>query len=589
MNRLDQTVKYDVATACFLNALARECDSIKLENLENKYYYCIPLTGGDEIRIPLTHLSSVGLHKYATPSLISGSIKKSISFATLLEKVLDEPSLVGFLSESHKHIFSSRVLESHQNTMIAASESPYGQKLFNSKLNFKQAEQGLLVGHSFHPAPKSREQFSPQDAKRYTPELGGRFQLYWIAIHKDIAATGSSNNMSIDKRITELLESDSKLRESVQNTPLANQHDHILAPMHPWQWRVICEMDDIKSYLKSGQIQELGELGESWYPTSSTRALYCPSSPYMLKFSLSVKLTNSVRNLSLKEVQRGIQLNELFTSKQILSTEKKDGDFNVIQEPAYVGIINQQGQVIDETLVVFRENPLVHSPEEEAVVLATLTQQNPYSGPSLLASRIRHYAQINHISPIDAAQKWFNAYCRHVVLPLFKLQADHGIVLLAHQQNIILRMEEGFPVGSYYRDCQGTGYTDLAFERYTDMFREAKQHTENYWDLDKVKRYFAYYLIINSTFSVIGSVAADLGMEESQFMVILRTQLEKLRQQGVCDSKCLDYVLDSSALCCKGNFFCYIQNFNENSIPDPAVIYFDLNNPILNAVEESYA
>ena len=34
-------------------------------------------------------------------------------------------------------------------------------------LNFGEAEQALLVGHAFHPAPKSHEPFNQQEAERY--------------------------------------------------------------------------------------------------------------------------------------------------------------------------------------------------------------------------------------------------------------------------------------------------------------------------------------------------------------------------------------------------------------------------------------
>lgn len=66
---------------------------------------------------------------------------------------------------------------------------------------------------------------------------------------------------------------------------------------------------------------------------------------------------------------------------------------------------------------------------------------------------------------------------------------------------------------------------------------------------------------------------------------ILYHNLNALLQSGVKDDICLRYVLTSEALCCKGNFFCYLQNFNENSIPDPAVIYFDLPNPLARVEE----
>lgn len=262
-----------------------------------------------------------------------------------------------------------------------------------------------------------------------------------------------------------------------------------------------------------------------------------------------------------------------------------------MQEPAFMGLLDDNGQVIDATLVAFRDNLLANAPQQEAVVLATLTQQNPYGGASLVAERVRAYAKQTTpaMNEADAAIKWFSAYCRHTVVPLFNLQANFGIVFLAHQQNIVLQMEDGAPVGMYFRDCQGTGYTDLAFQRFSESLGEDKGALENYWNQDKVRRYFAYYLIINSTFNVISSMAAHLNIAESTLVTTLRQHLQALLDSGVQDDRCLRYVLENEELCCKGNFFCYLQNFNENSIPDPAVIYFDLPNPMAHQQELAHA
>ena len=207
----------------------------------------------------------------------------------------------------------------------------------------------------------------------------------------------------------------------------------------------------------------------------------------------------------------------------------------------------------------------------------------------MVAERIRHYAEQNQLPHQQAAMQWFDAYCTHGVVSLFHLQANFGIVFLAHQQNIVMQLEQGFPVGMYYRDCQGTGYTDLAMQRFGNLLGDEREALENYWSQDKVERYFAYYLIINSTFSLISAICANLDVQESQLIAILHDKLDALLQSGVNDDRCLSYVLNSESLCCKGNFFCYLQNFNENSIPDPAVIYFDLPNPLFRVKEATNA
>lgn len=580
-----QPIINDVAAACFLNALARECDSISIVIEGDKSFYCIPRSEQSAIYIPLRYVSSLGLHQYHFPAYALGENNTPLDFTSVLNAIMHEPSLVGLLTAEQSDIFITRVLESSTNTHQAILKNPYGQSLFSDALNFQQAEQGLLVGHSVHPAPKSREQFTADDAALYSPEFGGQFALRWLAVHPSITISGSSAELTVQQRLEEFLEADTMLAKMVVGEI---PEGYLLFPVHPWQWQWFKKHRDIIQYLEQGLIEDFGEFGATWYPTSSTRSLYSPSMPYMLKFSLSVKLTNSIRNLSLKEVVRGTRLNQLFHDTDLSGTQGKGRGFQVMQEPAFVGLIDQKGDVIDESLVVFRDNPLQSQIDQEAVVLATLTQQNPWSSASLCAARIHSIANENNSLVKDVALDWFSAYCRHVVVPLFALQANFGVVFLAHQQNIVLQMDNGFPVGMYYRDCQGTGYTDLAFERFSQQLSESKNDVENYWNQEKVRRYFAYYLVINSTFNVISSIASHCDISEQGLLHVLRQHLEALRFSEIRDSACLDYVLDSDTLCCKGNFYCYLQNFNENSIPDPAVIYFDLPNPLISIKEYSH-
>lgn len=582
-NSSQQVTNNDPALACFLNSLARESHSVVIESHAQGFTYQVSLSDGRAIHIPLSYYSQLGSHEYLLPALLlNENSVTALSVNQLIELIVSEPAIVGFISEEQKQIFITRVLESQRNTGQGIQHSPYQTRLFTDKLDFKTAEQGLLIGHSFHPAPKSREQFSLEDAKVYSPELGGQFQLYWLSVDNDLVVQGSSAGIPCLKRMSELVAHEPKLQQALTE---AIAQDKCLLPVHPWQWSVMASNPSIEEYLKTGQLNNLGQLGVNWYPTSSTRSLYAPSLPYMLKFSLSVKLTNSIRNLSLKEVIRGTRLNDLFQQEILDQQLGKGFGFQLMQEPAYIGLKDSNGKIIDESLVAFRDNPLEHKSQQEAVVLATLTQQNPYGGSSLVAERIRYYATQDNLSIEKAAKQWFEAYCTHSVVSLFHLQANYGIVFLAHQQNIVMQLEQGFPVGMYYRDCQGTGYTDLALKRFDSLLGDEKEKLENYWDQDKVERYFAYYLVINSTFNLISAICANLDVEEWQLIEILRDKLDALMQTGVQDDRCLNYVLNNASLCCKGNFFCYLQNFNENSIPDPAVIYFDLPNPLVRIKE----
>ncbi|MDF2186218.1 IucA/IucC family protein [Grimontia hollisae] len=581
----------DVAIACFLNAFLRECPKVGAKKTgEDHYQLQIPVNDHCHIAYQISKYSTLGLHEYKMPAyLVTKDRATPLSFSDVLFKVVSEPALVGNLTEQQKNAFVARVLESQRNTHNAITHQPNLEALFSTTLRFEQAEQGLLAGHSVHPAPKSREQFSQHDAKRYSPEFGGKFPLRWFAVAKWLTlshytgedlgkeARESNGQNAPHHPVNALADADMALSEAARAIP----DGFALFPAHPWQAEVLLKHPDIKNYQSRGLLLDLGEMGQYWYPTTSTRSVYSPGLPFQLKFSLSVKLTNSIRTLSLKEVMRGTRLNQIFQSAGFaqVDADLPDG-FEVMQEPGFLALLDTHGNVIDESLVALRDNLLAKTPDEEAVVLATLCQQHPFGRDSLLAARVKQLAAHLATTPENAAIKWFDNYCHQVVGSLFSLQGNGGIVCLAHQQNIVMRLQDGMPVGMYYRDCQGTGYTDLAYTLFPDILIDDTQDLENHWEQEKVLRYFPYYLIINSTFSVIASLSLHCGVSEGALLERLRAYLKSLKGKLV-DTHCLNYVLESPALCCKGNFYCYLQDLNENAIPDPKVIYFDLPNPLV--------
>ncbi|MDE1462821.1 IucA/IucC family protein [Spartinivicinus poritis] len=578
-----ESIQADISINCFLNSFLRESKAVTWQKSSaNQEVAIVPLNNGQQlIYIPVSYHSALGIHEYQLPlKLVSQSEKseeKLLNFNEFLQLIINDVDIVGDLTNEQKSIFIQRVVESRANTQAAIAARDNLQAIYSGELNFAQAEQGLIAGHSVHPAPKSREQFSEEDARLFAPEHQAKFALYWFAVSPSITITDSTGHYGISERIQQLLTADTQLSEAVFGKVPEN---YLLLPVHPWQAKLLLNTADIQQYQERGLLVNLGAIGENWYPTSSTRSLYSPGLPYMLKFSLSVKLTNSIRNLSLKEVIRGTRLQQVFDTEKLCSFGQQYASFKVMQEPAFIGLINSEGEVIAESLVALRDNLLMHTPQEEAVVLATLTQQHPLAADSLIADRVKTVASHKNISISQAAKYWFNQYCKYVVEPLFALQANYGIVLLAHQQNIVLKMERGEPVGMYYRDCQGTGYTELAYQLFPEQLIDDAQMPENFWNEDKVRRYFPYYLIINSTYNTIAAVSSRCAVSEVDLLHILHGCLKQLQSQGVQDSFCLDFVLQNATLRSKGNFFCYLQNYNENSIPDPAVIYFDLENPI---------
>ncbi|EIG1500957.1 hypothetical protein LPD46_004687 [Escherichia coli] len=127
-----------------------------------------------------------------------------------------------------------------------------------------------------------------------------------------------------------------------------------------------------------------------------------------------------------------------------------------------------------------------------------------------------------------------------------------------------------------YRDCQGSAFMPHATE-WLDTIDEAQ--AENIFTREQLLRYFPYYLLVNSTFAVTAALGAAGLDSEANLMARVRTLLAEVRDQ-VTHKTCLNYVLESPYWNVKGNFFCYLNDHNENTIVDPSVIYFDFANPL---------
>lgn len=574
MRALPRSAGTDVAAQCFLNALLRETKDWRYlpataaDALPNIH---IPLSQTQALRVPVRYFSPTQHHQYRFPATLIQSNSDNgdaVTFDQLVDLILEKTSVKGSLDADTLARFKQRVLESHAHTWQAIDLRHGWANLRDKPLTFADAEQALLVGHAFHPAPKSHEPFSETEARRYLPDFASRFPLRWFAVESTLVA-GDSLNVSLRERL---------LRFAAQSAPELLGHftdTRWLLPMHPWQADYLLEQDWCQRLAENGSLQDLGEAGAQWLPTSSSRSLYSETNRDMIKFSLSVRLTNSVRTLSVKEVKRGMRLARLAKTERWQDLQARYPTMRVMQEDGWAGLRDESGAIQEESLMALRVNLLFDTPDTQTNVLVSLTQAAPDGGDSLLASAVRRLSQRLELPLAQTARCWLDAYCDRVLLPLFSAEADYGLVLLAHQQNILVEMQQDFPVGLIYRDCQGSAWTEGA----DGWLKEAGEtDVENRFGESQLLRYFPYYLLLNSTLAVTAALAAAGFDSEENLMSRVRDALTELRKTAK-QTRCLDYVLDSPTWNCKGNFFCYLHDRNENTIADPAVIYFDFSNP----------
>jgi siderophore synthetase component/RimJ/RimL family protein N-acetyltransferase len=569
----------DLAAQCFFNGLIKELDQEPCVWTVDKAQQelLLPLLKAKAtLKLPYQYLSVSGPHEFRFPCLLKqGNTVTECDFASALALILDESHIVGDLSSEQKALFTERVLQSHENTAFSLKQRQQElSQLFTGQLNFIEAEQALFIGHNMHPAPKSRSGFSPADFC-YAPESGEAFALHWFALAPH-AITGEMHKADYRQTIEQIV-ADLGLTAELAVSTKACPSDFQLMPVHPWQAKILLQQAEIKSLISQGDLKDLGQQGGGWRATTSLRAIYHPNCRFMLKFSLSVKLTNSIRHLSEKEVQRGMLLEQILDTQAAQEFSQRYPDFTIMGEPGFAAITSASG-ILEQSLVAFRVNPFMANPDRQALVLASLTQANPLGGNSMLANIVSRYSEQQGVSQAKAAETWFGAYLEKVLEPLLVARSDYGLIFLAHQQNIVVDLVNGIPAGLFYRDCQGTGFTCAAKECFPEVLGDAAP--ENFMPHQYVNPFISYYLIFNSSFSVISALSSTGLIDESRLLAQFRLFLGHLAQKQYLDNSFISYLLDSHSLIFKGNFFVYLSNINENTIEDPSTIYREIANPL---------
>ncbi|KYG63757.1 aerobactin siderophore biosynthesis protein iucA [Bdellovibrio bacteriovorus] len=565
--------------SCFFNALFREFHAYEIINTASlipasQDSISVKVSEKNTLLIPLKKKSSLGRHQYLDQFYIlrEGQLT-SLGFMDAVDLI------VGFLSEvwredpSKKEIFLRRVQNSLHNMELALEARAADMaKLYEEPTNFKAAEQGLMIGHNFHPYPKMREGFDDAEYAIYSPEMGGKFALHWFfvkpeVLHNQTAAQFKTKDWTSKLYVTEKAE-------------ISVPEGYLPFPVHPWQKNHLLKNKTIKQYVLDKKIIDAGGTSLMWYPTSSLRSIYAPHSPYMLKFSLTLKLTNSIRHLTDVEVVRGLQVYDVFATAKADEFKNRYPDFHVIFEPAFAAIKDENGKSIAESIVVCRENPFQDKEASgENIVLSTLAQDNPLGGETLIFKHILAKSQATGQSIHDVSREWFKKYLTIAIKPFITAQSEYGILLGAHQQNMVLTIKDHMPMKAYFRDCQGTGYSEHGFELYRHEVASLVKENGNILD-EKGNILFGYYLLVNSTFNVISAIAHDNGVTEEVLVDDLRAFLKALLVPGLPDASFLNYCLARPEIYQKGNFNCSLQNLNENTAANPLAIYNLIKNPL---------
>ncbi|RPK90008.1 N(2)-citryl-N(6)-acetyl-N(6)-hydroxylysine synthase [Streptomyces sp. ADI98-10] len=534
--------------------------------------------------VPVRYRSATGWHRFGAPSLVTADgddgDRLPADAALVAAALIRQTTLGRGVLPHHGGDAAARVLNSARRTAThiahRRAEGEHGQ----GPTPFLDSEQALLLGHPFHPAPKSREEASEAELEAYSPELRGSFPLHWFAAHPDVVVGGSADGRS-PAQLLRPLAAGLKVPDGM-----------VAVPAHPWQAREVLARPEVAALVDAGLLRPLGAAGPAWYPTSSVRTVQRPDAEVMLKLSLGMRITNSRRNNLRSEMRLGVRATQLLAAGPGDWLRAEHPEFGILREFAWVSVGVEGPETGLETAI--RDNPFRGggngAPEALCVagLLAERTGPGDGSPPqhrALLCEAIERAARAFGIPVAEASERWLARYLHVLVAPLIRLQARYGIALEPHHQNTLVALDtHGLPRAGWYRDSQGYY---LAASRADDIERllpGATDGVELVFDDAFVDERVAYYLGINNLLGLVGAFGA-LGLaDEGHLLRVCRTALERLRTAEPAAKGLLDLLLDAPVLRCKGNYLTCVDGLDElvGDVHTQSV-YIDLPNPLTEA------
>lgn len=546
---------------------------------------------GIKLAVPVRYDSPTDRHLFALPVYWRAGPDADwveLDYTTLASVIVRDLALSRSATESADELLLG-VIRSCQNTARYVEAREDLDRLYGVEPTFRDAEQSLVFGHRLHPTPNSRQGIVQREESTYAPELRGGFQLQYFSAPPELVSHESTREASAVEWVK------AALGRSDVPTETLEEHDALL-PVHPWQAEYLLDQPHVEAALEDGTLEHIGALGPTFYPTSSVRTLYSPTTEFMVKSSLNVKITNSVRTNKRPELQRGIAVSELLETELGTQLRERFPAFDVVRDPAYLTLDLGSGRESGFE-VVLRENPFRDGHETGVTPVVALCQDHVHSthltghsdrdGPrSQLDTLIRSLADREGRDTAAVSEEWFRQYLAISVRPVLWLYLTHGVGLEAHQQNSVLAMEEGYPDRFYYRDNQGYYFCESTYDAVDALLPGVGERADTICRDEVTDERIRYYVIINNVFGLINAFGSAGLVDEQRLLELLRVELQELRQFDRDSSELLDELLTSRTIPCKANLLTRLHGMDEleGSIENQSV-YTEIDNPLVTELE----
>ena len=529
-----------------------------------------------QLFVPLSYVSRVGRHRIAAlPQIFQKGQKLNFSAVAMVSLLLEElvqqsEGRVDAASLVERWIQSRDALQQFLNIRAEDFDA-----LVQVEQGFIESEQALILGHSMHPAPKSRTGFVHEDWQKYSPEACGQTQLHYWLVAPEYIAEGTALEQVFSIQLKQEIKW--HLSESELETLAAYAHYKLL-PLHPWQARYLQSKAWFKSLKAKLKIIDLGEKAWIFSPTTSVRTLASFNARWMLKPSLSVMITNSIRVNLAKECHRGEMTHRLWHSELGQSILKQCPTLKAVNDPAWIAL-QLDGEIIDETICIVRDQPF--TPEQQVTCIASLCQDHPVEERNrfnALFDQIASQQKLNDKAQI--AHDWFKTFLNISLSPLMYVYHRYGMAFESHQQNVLVELKDGWPQWLWLRDNQGFYYIEELADEILQQFPELNDKAHAVGSKAFVDERFSYYFFGNTLFGIINAIGATGFVSEQDLLSVLQQHLFDLLKQYP-ESSLIQSLLYQPTLPYKGNLLTRLYELDELIAPvENQSVYIQLANPL---------
>ncbi len=536
-----------------------------------------------QLFVPLSYVSRVGRHRIAAlPQLFQKGQKLNFSAVAMVSLLLEElvqqsEGRVDAASLVERWIQSRDALQQFLNIRAEDFDA-----LVQVEQGFIESEQALILGHSMHPAPKSRTGFVHEDWQKYSPEACGQTQLHYWLVAPEYIAEGTALEQVFSIQLKQEIKW--HLSESELETLAAYAHYKLL-PLHPWQARYLQSKVWFKSLKAKLKIIDLGEKAWIFSPTTSVRTLASFNAPWMLKPSLSVMITNSIRVNLAKECHRGEMTHRLWHSELGQSILKQCPTLKAVNDPAWIAL-QVNDEIIDETICIVRDQPF--TPEQQVTCIASLCQDHPVEERNrfnALFDQIASQQKLNDKAQI--AHDWFKTFLNISLSPLMYVYHRYGMAFESHQQNVLVELKDGWPQWLWLRDNQGFYYIEELADEILQQFPELNDKAHAVGSKAFVDERFSYYFFGNTLFGIINAIGATGFVSEQDLLSVLQQHLFDLLKQYP-ESSLIQSLLYQPTLPYKGNLLTRLYELDELIAPvENQSVYIQLANPLYIKQEDA--